>query len=621
MGKDTKYVDDLRVGFKKLVERGKSEREILRRLSLVIGAYLHSLLIIWPVLRSAFSGDDTVDSMVPMQLNYSDQSTWSYISQYTSNWARNEGRFFPGAATIGMFAHYLFTERAEYKIVQMLFVLAALTVFGIFVAKLFRSIYYGVVSVLILNISMQMRVQYDALFQFSLQQPSVVILLFTSFTLYLSGLRKSKKIELFLAATTYLIAMLTYESTVLLWPIFPLILVMERPKKYRMALATTLFFPTVVVLNLVRLRDKAVSNTAGYVSNFDGVVLIKTFLKQAVGSIPMSYAEIRTPGFLERFPQHLHPGSILWLTAIGTSIVVASIALRRCGSLCHRQNLYLVLIGFIMWAVPALVVAQTVRWQQELTIGNSYITVFQSSFGFGLVVIGLISEVKLLVSNSGRLLPLVLSFVLVVVTAIATSSVITNNPRAVAQFNPGYLWPRETFERSIRFGVFGGVPFESKVLGLNREWWFNAPFVLWFGGPKLTTLDSPMNVAEWGNCIFDAETCLNRQGYSYMMTSYGRYPSEPRVIVVGKAVMMAGKDGIIEGAQIASPRIFIDYPTKSNSLTESKGRCLGWGKERVGRIYGSIDEIDVTVLESDESSCLLGFSDEVSFDLYQFTVS
>ena len=182
MGKDTKYVDDLRVGFKKLVERGKSEREILRRLSLVIGAYLHSLLIIWPVLRSAFSGDDTFDSMVPMQLNYSDQSTWSYISQYTSNWARNEGRFFPGAATIGMFAHYLFTERAEYKIVQMLFVLAALTVFGIFVAKLFRSIYYGVVSVLILNISMQMRVQYDALFQFSLQQPSVVILLFTSFT-------------------------------------------------------------------------------------------------------------------------------------------------------------------------------------------------------------------------------------------------------------------------------------------------------------------------------------------------------------------------------------------------------------------------------------------------------
>ena len=83
---------------------------------------------------------------------------------------------------------------------------------------------------------------------------------------------------------------------------------------------------------------------------------------------------------------------------------------------------------------------------------------------------------------------------------------------------------------------------------------------------------------------------------------------------------MLGKQ-LIEGAQIASPRIFIDYPTKSNSLTESKGRCLGWGKERVGRIYGSIDEIDVTVLESDESSCLLGFSDEVSFDLYQFTVS
>lgn len=621
MGKYAKCVDDLRVGFKKLVEQGRSYQGILRSLPLVIGAYLHSLLITWPILGSAFSGDDTFDSMVPMQLKYSGQSTWSYISQYTSNWARNEGRFFPGAATIGMFAHYLFTERAEYKIIQMLFVLAAFTAFGIFVTKLFRSIYYGVLSVLILNVSMQMRVQYDALFQFSLQQPSVVILLFTSFTLYLSGLRKDKKSNLFLAAIAYLIAMLTYESTILLWPVFPLILLMERPKKYRMVLTTTLVFPMVIALNLLRLRSKVGMNSSGYVSNFDGVVLVKTFLKQAVGSIPMSYAEIHTPGFLERFPQHVHPGSVLWLTAIGTSVVVTSVALRRCGNLSHIQNLYFVLIGFIMWAVPALVVAQTVRWQQELTIGNSYITVFQSSFGFGLVAIGLISELKLLLSNSRRLLPLALSFMFLAATAIATSSVITNNPRAVAQFNPGYLWPRETFERSIQFGVFGGVPVDSKVLGLNREWWFNAPFVLWFGGPKLTTLDSPINVSEWGNCIFDADTCLARQGYSHVMTNYGRYPSEPRVVIVGKAVKMIGGDGVIEGTQITSPRVFIDYPTKSNSLRESNGRCLAWGVDRVGHVYGVVDDIDVMVLKSDESSCLLGFSDNVSFDLYQFTAS
>ena len=76
MSKHATYVVDLRVAFEKLLELGRSHREILRSLPLVLGAYLHSLLITWPILGSAFSGDDTFDSMVPMKLKYSGQSTW-----------------------------------------------------------------------------------------------------------------------------------------------------------------------------------------------------------------------------------------------------------------------------------------------------------------------------------------------------------------------------------------------------------------------------------------------------------------------------------------------------------------------------------------------------------------
>jgi len=274
-----------------------------------------------------------------------------------------------------------------------------------------------------------------------------------------------------------------------------------------------------------------------------------------------------------------------------------------------------------MWAMPALVVAQTARWQQELTWGNTYITVFQSSFGFAMVLIGLISGANLFLLNSHRLIRLGICAVLVTLTALSTSSVMTNNSRAVAQFNPSYLWPRDTFEDSISDGVFGSVPVGSKVLALNAEWWFNAPLVSWFGGPKLATLDSPMNTAEWGDCVSTADTCLDRRGYSYVMNTYGRFPNEPRVVLVGRAEKMTGTDGDIKGIRLNSPRIFIDYPTKSNSLIESESRCLGWGKDRVGNVNGAVDDVDVTVLKFDDSSCLLGFSEKVSFNPYQFTTS
>ena len=36
--------------------------------AVLTGAFIHSLIILWPILASPFSGDDTFDSMVPMQL-------------------------------------------------------------------------------------------------------------------------------------------------------------------------------------------------------------------------------------------------------------------------------------------------------------------------------------------------------------------------------------------------------------------------------------------------------------------------------------------------------------------------------------------------------------------------
>jgi hypothetical protein len=579
---------------------------------------ISTLIILWPILGSPFSGDDTFDSMLPMQLSYSGQGSWSYINNYVSNWSAKEGRFFPVAATVGLFSHNLFPGRIEYKIAQLVIVLLALFLFACFVSKLFKNIFAGVLAVLILNTCLQMHVQYDPLFQFSLQQPFLMTVISSSLLFFICGIRSDDYWKLVLSATFYLLALLTYESALLIWPIFVVLIFIERPKKF-IKIAMISAVPAVIVgLNLVRLRSKVSTTSAGYTSNFEFARLAKTFAKQAIGSLPMSYSELRTPPFLLSFPEHLNFGSFWWLISVGLSILLAVLVLPRVASTGHKLNIGIVLVGLVLWFVPALVVAQTVRWQNELVLGNAYITWFQGSFGFTLIAIGILLECKMFLAKFPKAVSISGILIFALFIGVATSSVVTNNPRAVAQFNPGYLWPRETFESAIEAGVFDEISAKDPVLALGAEWWLNAPFVSWWGGPRIDQLDSQRAEAQWGSCVSDPNTCLERMGYTNVVTTYGYDLSGPRVVVVGGAKSLGGSVGSITSAVIIGPRIFIDYPSNSTSKLDSERRCLAWSKEKISGLMGSFKTGDVEILEARKESCLLRFSSRITLDAYQF---
>ena len=590
----------------------------LFRFVVCVCTFMHSIIILWPILGSPFSGDDTFDSMVPMQLKYSGQSSWSFIDGYVSNWSLKEGRFFPVAAVTGTFGHYFFTGRVEYKIAQLIVVLIALFVFALFVSKLFKNFFAGVLAVLILNTCLQMRVQYDPLFQFSLQQPFLMTVISGSLLFFICGVRSDKYWKLIISAGLYCLALLTYESALLIWPIFVLLIFIERPKKF-IKIALISATPALVVgLNLVRLRSKVSTTSAGYTSNFEFARLAKTFAKQAIGSLPMSYSELRTPPFLLSFPEHLHFGSFWWLISVGLSMLLAVLVFPRIVSTSHRLNIGIALVGLVLWLVPALVVAQTVRWQNELVLGNAYITWFQGSFGFTLIAIGILLECKMFLAKFPKAVSICGISVFALFIGVATSSVVTNNPRAVAQFNPGYLWPRETFESAIELGVFDEVSAKDPVLALGAEWWLNAPFVSWWGGPRIEQMDSQRAEAQWGSCMSDPNTCLERMGYTNVVTTYGYDLSGPRVVMVGGAKSLGGSIGSVTSALIVGPRVFIDYPSNSPSKQDSEQRCLAWSKEKITKLMGSFEIGDAEVLEAKKESCLLRFSSRITFDAYQF---
>ena len=593
-------------------------REKLLKFMLGVAVTISTAIILWPILRSPFSGDDTFDSMIPMQLRFSGQSKWSYISSYVSNWSNNEGRFFPMAAVTGVTSHSLFTGRTEYKIVQLIVVLISLFTFALFVSKLFKNVFAGIFAVLVISTCLQMRAQYDPLFQFSLQQPFLMTVISGSLLFFVYGLRSQGNWKLLISATLYLVALLTYESSLLIWPIFLLLTLIERPRGFMRPIIISVTPAVVVGLNLLRLRSKVTTTSAGYTSNFEFAMLVKTFAKQAIGSLPMSYSELNTPPFLQSFPDHLHFGSIWWLLSVGISVVLVFLLLPRVVSTNHKLNIGVVLCGLVLWFMPALVVAQTVRWQSEVVLGNAYITWFQGSFGFTLIVIGILFECQTFLSKLPKALSICGISLFAILIGIATSSVVTNNSRAVAQFNPGYLWPRETFESAINSGVFDEVAPKDPVLALGAEWWLNAPFVSWWGGPRIEQMDSQRAEAQWGACVSDPATCLERQGYTAVVATNGSDLSGLRVVLVGRVKNLAGSVGAITSAVIMSPRVFIDYPNSSPSVMVSQQRCLAWSKEKILQLKGSFEAGDAEVLDAKKESCLIKFGSGIALDVYQF---
>lgn len=603
---------------KRCTDYFKSEKTKFVNAILVLGVLIHASIILKPIIQSPFSGDDTFDTMVPMQLRYSGQSPWSFIHQYVTNWSTQEGRFFPVAAIVGFYSHYLFPGRTEYKIAQILIVLIALLFFGMVIYKLFKSFHAGIIAVVILNTALQMRVPFDPLFQFSFQQPSLVIMLCVSLWLFIDGVRKSKYWILGLSAIFFLLALLTYESTILFWPIYLIIILVERPKKYMSTIFISAAPAIGVGLNLLYLRSKTLSTSSGYTSNFELLPMFKTFGKQAIGSIPLSYSQLRTPPFLEPFPDHLHPSSILWLVAVGVSVTVISTAIIKVRTSSHRLNLWSIAIGMMLWLTPALVVGQTSRWQNEVVLGNAYISWFQGALGFSLVLTGSILEIRLLTSRRYRPAAIFVGVVFALVVGVATSAVVTNNPRAVAQFNPGYLWPRETFESAIEVGVFDEVGPENKVLALGAEWWLNAPFIYWWGGPRINEVISQRSTSEWQECVAMAESCIERGNFSYVVATYGTDLSGLRAVMVGNPIKMQAESGVITSTLVTAPRFFIDYPLSLKNESASRDWCLTWGVNNLSTLSQSRLSRNFVVIRAKKDSCLLKAKPEVVVDVYKF---
>jgi hypothetical protein len=465
-----------------------------------------------------------------------------------------------------------------------------------------------------------MRVQYDPFLQFSLQQPTLSILVIASFMAFLQAIRRSNTLLLFAALCLFLLANLTYETSLLFWPVFPLMALMERHDELIRWTFPTIIPPALVASYLLYLRAGVSGTSAGYTSNFSPHEIGLTFVKQFFASLPMTYSEINPPPFVRGFPRHLDVMSGLWLGAVGTATAAMAVASWRLPTVEWRRIGVLAGSGLTVWLFAALVVSQTSRWQDEIVSGNAYIPVYQGNIGFSLVALSVMMAAAKLFEQRRRILILV-RVIVVLLVAVSVSSVVTNNVLATSQFDPSFRHPRDFFTEAVRRGVFSNTDADSVILSVNSEWWFKPAFVNWYGGPRVKAFVTPQEGGTYLACVESFAECRASQGITHYMGVYGRSPSETRVIIVGRVNRMTGTDGEIKGVRIFAPVVYVKYPSQSPSQDgpSSSVRCTAWLLSRLQTMGELADTSALRVQTADTHSCLVTTAPQLSLNPLLFT--
>ena len=176
--------------------------------------------------------------------------------------------------------------------------------------------------------------------------------------------------------------------------------------------------------------------------------------------------------------------------------------------------------------------------------------------GFAMLGLTAVLSIRSLVMSKMLVIRVVLAvaFTLTVTTgAVAASS---NNRLVVKQYNPGYLWPRQFFERAVDRGAFDHLRAGDSVFTPSGQWWFEAPFVSWWGGPRLKSIVDSIEDPQYAQCLVDPKTCA--AGFNATFMQYGLFPTEVRAVMVARGLNLTSDGTHFTSLTTVSPRVYVE---------------------------------------------------------------
>jgi len=446
-----------------------------------------STLMLSPLLRSAFLGDDADNSlMTASSMAFLHDSVLATTWRIFVQWITVEGRFFPLAQyTLPLF--YAFGgNRLLFKWFILALIIAGTGLFSWLVRRVSHSDALGIAAAFVPTLAMQMMYFYDSLLGFAGLVQLVFLLTVGAlllFTFYLDTGRRRFAVS---AVALYVASLLMYEITFPFFLLFvPLALyyptrrtVKEAARKASpfAAGAVLVAVSLVVMRSLLHVRVVAGAAASAYQLNLNPGGYLRTLAIQTFGALPLSYSSVgsgtwgRTGLFasplqyLTRFPLTSLIALVGYAALVWLFAVVARAEPDRTPA--GRSSLTaLAWLGGALLLLPSTMIGLSSRWATELAWGVAYIPVFVAYFGFALLVcVGAYRLVRATRRGSAGI-------AVVVVLALAAGTLgftnLQNNRLVVSEWD-GWRFGREMIASATERGLFGDSSPKSLLFVANR---------------------------------------------------------------------------------------------------------------------------------------------------------
>ena len=419
-------------------------------------------------------------------LQANDWTRWEFITLAIKQWYNSEGRFFPVSTIENVYMFDFIHSVSLYKFLQLLVTTVLLLVAATFIAKLLGSSKILPLAIFVLLSCLQTRNWYDPTLGFGLLLQSAQIkVLFCLYCLIKFLQIEGRKSYFYLTASVllWILALLQYEVVITLVPSILILLIVFPGKYRRKSIACGIFsvITVVYIWGIFQIRA-GVTASAAYTIDYELETVALTYFKQLSGGVPFS-AIIWSKGAtsltdaLNGLPFFM----LLLLVAI-TVLTVQSRSIFLQAT--NRSVLILLVIGLNFCFGPGITTALSVRWQNEVTWGLSYLSVSFFYTGFAFVSISMLVFGLKLCCN--RLLTSKLLFFLFAgffaMSAVSNLALLNRNVNA-SKLGKEH---RALYESAIRQGFFSTVPDESVVVFpfYDENSWVNSYFTEWLGGPR-----------------------------------------------------------------------------------------------------------------------------------------
>jgi hypothetical protein len=461
-------------------------------------------------LKTGYISDDIFSSLKPGQLLLakSNVAAWTLENVRSS---MQEGRFYPlhWLPFNGVFC--LIQEVIYYKIYIILMVIGNLLIFILFLKKLSGDNAFACLAGCLTLMLIQLRAYHDPILSFfGLLQWLLagVLLSLLALDMYLA---RHRGVWLALSVLLYLGCLLLYEAS---YPLFLLhgLLIWRRRPEFRSWLRTVWPFAKVTafcvfmsaLLRWLHPVDYSVgtNSTARYQMNIAPVPVVTTVLRQTSGALPLSYFLVDPAGL---FASVKRPRALVhWVgrwdvsAVIITALLICLVSLSREPETATEADEHprrpdwtlTTLLGLLLAFLPAVSIALTRRYQNEIGIGKAYVPVYLQYFGIGLL---LASAIRFLTTPGWPCFRVARWSKLVIALAVGITTGMTYRansrtadslvaPPGARAFNPtsaamGGTWHhhRLNLQAALHAGLLEAVP-EHSTLYLANEYpfWYDA---------------------------------------------------------------------------------------------------------------------------------------------------